>query len=498
MNHSKMLINGAWRDASSKERFEIRSPYDRSLLGTAPKASKQDVLSAVDAARTAFDNGSWYAKLPSERAACLWKLADLVDLNAQMFAKLESQQGGKTIKYAQFSDLPFISDNLRFFAGASRMLEARAAAEYSGIGTSVIRREPVGVVAAIVPWNYPLYIAIWKLAPALAAGNTLVIKPASYTPLSLLEFGRFIEKVGIPKGVVNIITGSGEMIGSELAKSSKVDMIAVTGETSTGKEVMRNASVNLKKVHLELGGKAPMVVMPDADVEMAAQGAVVGGYWNAGQDCTAVTRVYVHEKMHDELVKRMILSTKKFVLGNPLDKNTDMGPLISEKQRERVESYVRYGLQQGAKLVCGGKQPRGKGFEKGYFFEPTIFTHVEQQMRICQEEIFGPVISVLSYKNLDEALAKANDVIFGLAASVYGKDITSALRMANKLRFGTVWINEHGILTSETPHGGFKQSGFGKDLSMYSFEEYTNLKHVYIDQTGLARKSWHWTVYGKQ
>jgi betaine-aldehyde dehydrogenase len=421
----------------------------------------------------------------------LWKLADLVEKNLLKLAKLESRNQGKTIKYARDSDLPFIVDNLCFFAGAARMLGGKAAAEYSGMGTSFVRREPIGVVGAIVPWNYPLYIAVWKIAPALAAGNTIVIKPASYTPLTLLEFAKLASKAGVPPGVLNVVTGPGEVVGGELAANKKVDMITLTGDTATGKRVIQAAASTVKKVHLELGGKAPMIVLPDCEVEFAAEGAVVGGFWNAGQDCTAVTRVFVHEKMHDALVKAMVGKARKFKLGNPLDERTDMGPLIGAKQCERVERYVAGAVRQGGKVAVGGKR-------KGMFFEPTILTHVRQDMQICQEEIFGPVICVLSYKTVAEAIEKANAVDYGLASSVYGKDIRQCMDVARQLDFGTVWINEHGILASEMPHGGFKQSGFGKDLSMYSLEEYTRLKHVYVDLVGKARKPWHYTVYGKK
>ncbi|MBS3068274.1 aldehyde dehydrogenase family protein [Candidatus Micrarchaeota archaeon] len=493
----KMYINGKWVSASDNDTFEVYNPANSQLLAYVAKGTRNDVHTAIDAAREAFDSGVWSSKTPGERSTLLWKLAELVEKNSLQLAKLESQNVGKTIKYARDSDLPFIIDNLKFFAGAARMLTGLSSADYSGLGTSFLRREPVGVVGSIIPWNYPLYIAIWKLAPALAAGNTLVLKPASYTPLTLLEFTRLVEKI-IPKGVFNVVTGPGEIIGSEIASSKKVDMISLTGDTKTGKKIMQLASNNVKKVHLELGGKAPLIVMSDADLDMAAKGATVGAFWNTGQDCTAVTRVYVHKKYEKKLISLILNEMRKIRLGDPLNENTDMGPLISARQRDNVANHIRSGIDEGAELVCGGQRPSGKQFENGYYIVPALFRNVQQKMKICQEEIFGPVLSVSTYEKIDEAIEKANDVDYGLAASVYGKDITTAIKIANKLRFGTVWINEHGALTSETPHGGFKQSGFGKDLSIYSLEEYTNLKHVYIDQTGLARKPWHYTVYGKQ
>lgn len=501
----KMYINGKWIESSSGETFEVKNPANSELLAKIPKGTAEDAKVAIDAARDAFDKGPWPRLTPAERAAFLWKLADLLEKDVDRFAKLESQNVGKTFKYAKESDYPFTIDNLRFFAGAARMLEGKAASEYVGyeekgehkpLGISITRREPIGVVGAIVPWNYPLYIAAWKFAPALAAGNTIVIKPASNTPVTLLEFAKLVEKAGVPKGVFNVVTGPGDVVGAELAANAKVDMISMTGETGTGKKIMQMASHNLKKVHLELGGKAPAVVLPDADLEMAAEGAVVGAFWNTGQDCTAVTRVYVHESQHDALVKLLVKKAAQFVIGDPSDPKTDMGPLVSARQRERVEEYIKTGVEQGAKLVYGGKRPEGKQYEKGFFIQPTIFTEVEQHHKICQEEIFGPVLAVFKYKTIDEAIAKSNDVLYGLAASVWGKDITDCLKVAAALKFGTVWINEHGILTSEMPHGGYKQSGFGKDLSMYSFDDYTIVKHVYIDMTGLKRKPWYSVVKG--
>ena len=477
---------------------EVRNPFNQELLAKVPSSDLEDVRHAVDIARETFDKGLWSGLLPGDRAKIIWRLADLVESDLNGLALLESKNQGKTIKYARDSDLPFIVDNLRFFAGAARVLEGKAANEYSGMGTSLIKREPVGVVAGIVPWNYPLYLAVWKLAPALAAGNTVVMKPSSLTPLTLLEFCMLAEKAGLPKGVLNVVVGDGNILGPELVRSRKGDMVSFTGDTATGRRVLEQVSKNVKKVALELGGKAPLVVLEDADLEMVANGAVVGGFWNAGQDCTAVTRVLVPKKLHDPLVKRMVHLTKQFKLGDQTKESTDMGPLVSEKQVQKVESYVEIAHEEGAKVMVGGARPKGKIFEKGFFFEPTILTKVKQQSRVCQEEIFGPVIAVLPYDDVDDAVQKANDVEYGLAASVYGKDAKTLLNIAKKLNVGTVWVNEHGVLTSETPHGGFKQSGFGKDLSMYSFEEYTRVKHVYLDQTGLARRPWHYTVFGKK
>jgi betaine-aldehyde dehydrogenase len=488
-----MYVGGKWVDSESGEKFDVVNPATEEVIGKVPKGTKNDVGEAIDVARTTFDKGTWSEKTPAERSTLLWKLADLVEQNADSIARTESLNVGKTIKYSRDSDLPFIIDNLRFFAGCARTLEGRSAGEYSGLGTSIIRREPLGVVGAIIPWNYPLYIAMWKIAPALAAGNTLVLKPASLTPLSLLEFAKLADASGLPRGVLNVVTGPGETIGAELASSKKVDMIALTGDTATGRKIMQMASANVKRVHLELGGKAPLIVLPDADLETAAQGAVVGGFWNTGQDCTAVTRVIAHERVYEKLVERMTAKARKFRLGNPLDRRTDMGPLVSSKQRERVEEFVLKGEKEGAKVASGGKRPGN--LKTGYFLEPTILRDTSQDMTVCREEIFGPVICAYDYTSVDKAIDEANDVDYGLAASVYGSDSASCVKVANRLNFGTVWINEHGVLVSEMPHGGFKQSGFGKDLSMYSFEEYTRVKHIYLDLTGKPIRPWHHTVY---
>ncbi|HLC50886.1 MAG TPA: aminobutyraldehyde dehydrogenase [archaeon] len=502
MQKYKMYIDGKWAASESGKTFDVINPATEKVIAKVPLGDARDAKKAIAAARKTFDRGEWSRMTVGERASYIWKLADLLEKNSARIAKIESMNVGKTIKYSLQSDMPFIVDNLRFFAGACRTLEGKAAAEYVdfsahghhvGLGTSIIRREPIGVVGCIVPWNYPLYVAIWQIAPALAAGNCVVVKPASYTPLTLLEFAKLVEEVGIAKGVFNVVTGPGEIIGKEFATNPQVDMISLTGDTSTGREIMKQASSTVKRLHLELGGKAPLIILEDADLDAATKGAVVATVWNSGQDCTAATRVYVPEKLHDRFVKLLVAEMRKVRIGDPMKKHVDLGPMISERQRGRVEAYIKSGIQQGAKLVYGGKRIGNKGF----FMQPAIFTNVKQNMRICQEEIFGPVLSVIKYKTLDEAIQKANDVVYGLASSVWGKDIAKLMKVANSLKFGTVWINEHGVLASEMPHGGYKQSGFGKDMSLYSFEEYTNVKHIYIDISGMARKPWHCVVYGE-
>lgn len=489
----KMFIGGKRVESKNGKYMDVINPYNEKVIARVPEGDGKDVDEAVKAAKKSFEKGVWSKATPAERQAVLLRIADLIEENSDSLSRVESENQGKTIKYARESDFPFIIDTLRFFAGAARVLGGIAAQEYSGMGTSFIRREPVGVVACIVPWNYPLYIAAWQIAPALAAGNSVVAKPASYTPLTLLEFAGLAKKAGIPDGVLNVVTGRGEAVGEALVTNPHVDMVAFTGDTSTGKRIMEKASSTVKILHLELGGKAPAVVLSDADLDAAAQGCAVGAFWNGGQDCTAVTRVLVHEEQHDKFVKMLVNVAEKFRLGDQLDENTDMGPLVSKKHRERISNYVKTAVEQGAKVECGGKTR-----SPGYFFEPTVLTNVKQHDKICQEEVFGPVLIVQKYRDVDEALEKANDVRYGLAASVWGCNVRECIRVANDLKFGTVWINDHGILANEMPHGGYKQSGFGKDMSILSLEEYTKVKHIYIDQTGLARKSWHYVVYGEK
>jgi betaine-aldehyde dehydrogenase len=489
-----MFIAGNQCTANSGKYFDALNPGTEEIIAQVPLGDKEDAKRAIDAAREAFDKGVWSNKTPAERARTLLRVADLLESESSDFAVLESQNQGKAIKLALYSDLPFAVDNLRFFAGAIRTLECTSAAEYVDTGTSVLRREPVGVVSCITPWNYPLMIGIWKLAPALAAGNTVVIKPASYTPLTTIKLMSLMDKAGVPSGVVNLVTGPGNVVGEELAENPKVDMVSVTGDTETGKRISSIASKTVKKIHLELGGKAPFIVLDDADIEAATEGAIVGGFVNAGQDCTAATRIYVHRKIHQKFTTKLVAKSKKVKIGNQLAPSTDMGPLVSKVQLERVESFVKTGVEQGAKKLLGGNRV----FPRGFFFEPTIFDDVEQEMQICQKEIFGPVISILTFDDVDEVICRANDVVYGLASSIWTKDLKKAMNIAKRLRFGEVWINDHLPLVSEMPHGGIKQSGSGVDLSVYSLEEFMHFKHVYMDTTGAVRKPSYYTIYGEK
>jgi len=495
----QMFINGEWVPSESKATYDVINPATTEVIAKVPKGDGKDAGKAVDAAREAFDKGRWPRMAPAERAGLIMKLADLIEKEIDSLALLETQQQGKPIKLSRDSDFPFAIDNIRFFAGAARCLEGRASTEYNAVATSIIRREPVGVVATITPWNYPFMMLAWKAIPPLAVGNTVVIKPASVTPLTTIEFAKLTEKAGFPKGVVNVVTGPGAILGEALVTHPGVDIVGLTGDTLTGRRIMELASGTVKRVQLELGGKAPFIVFEDADLEAAAEGAVVGGYVNSGQDCTAATRLYVQESVYQKFINLVVERIKKIKLGDTTKRETDLGPLVSDAQRRKVEDMVASGVKEGAKLLVGGKRPNlPNPNSKGFYYEPTLFADAKQDMRIVQQEIFGPVLTALPFKTMSEAIEKSNDIIYGLASSVWTKDIFKAMKAAGELRFGCVWINDHLPLVSEMPHGGYKQSGFGKDMSLYTFDDYTDVKHVYIDLSGDVRKPWHYTVYGPQ
>ena len=495
-----MLIDGEPADATGVDPaqawLEVRSPATGELVGRVPAGRAADVDLAVAAARRAFNDGRWSRRLLAERAAILGRLADLIEQHADELALLETLQTGSALKLRRDSDLPFSVDNLRFFAGAVRHLEGKAAFEYSGSHTSYVRREPLGVVGQVSPWNYPLWMAIWKVGPALAAGNSVVLKPASATPLTTVRLAELALEAGVPAGVFNVVTGRGSVVGNAIAAHADIDLVSLTGDTETGRTIQAAAAGNLKRTHLELGGKAPFIVHADADIEAAARGATAGALINAGQDCTAATRVYVHRSIADAFTQRLAELFAGVRVGDPLDPSTDMGTLISAAQVDRVNAFVERATKAGAIVVVGGARPSVAGLPDGAFYLPTVITGATQESDIVQNEVFGPVLVVLPFDTEEESLRLANDTRYGLAASVWTNDLRVAMRATIALNFGHVLVNDHLMVTSEMPHGGFRQSGFGKDMSMYSFEEYTRVKHVMIELTAEAEKPWHYTIFG--
>jgi betaine-aldehyde dehydrogenase len=493
-----MYINGEWVPSSSEEWVDVRDPSTGKVIDKVPSAADEDVGKAIDAAKDAFNKGTWSKITPGDRASALLKIASMLEQDIGDFARLETLNNGKSIRQSTTYDLPYSVDNIRYIAGAARVLNGDAMTEYVSEGTSAIRREPIGVVAVITPWNYPLMMAVWRVFPALATGNTVVVKPASYTPLTTIELGKLVEKAGVPKGVFNIVTGSGVKVGEQLARHKDVGMIAFTGSTEVGRRLAELASSTVKKISLELGGKAPFIVLEDADLDAATEGAVVGGIINNGQDCANSTRYYVQGSRLEKFQTLLVEKLRKVHVGDPSNMETDMGPLVSESQQKRVKKYVDDGIEQGGRLLFGGKIPQLPGHENGYFLEPTAIYTDNHNSSIVQEEIFGPVFSVLKTSDLNDAIKKSNEVIYGLGASVWTKDVTQAMRAARDLRFGTVWVNDHIPVPSEMPWAGYKQSGYGVSLSRYSLEECTYIKHVYFDLTGAVRKSWYHQIYGKK
>ncbi|HEX8129514.1 MAG TPA: aldehyde dehydrogenase family protein [Pyrinomonadaceae bacterium] len=479
----QLFIDGQWVDAESGKTFSTPNPSTGETLAEVAEADKADVDKAVAAARRAFE-GKWSKMSARDRGRLIYKLSQLIEAKSQELAALETADNGKPIKESMYIDLPGVVENFEYFAGWATKIEGETI-PVPGQMFNYTLREPLGVCGQIIPWNFPLLMAAWKLAPALAAGNTIVLKPAEQTPVTVLELGKLIQEAGFPDGVVNIVPGYGETAGAALASHPGIDKIAFTGSTEVGKVIARTAADNLTKVSLELGGKAPNIVFADADIEQAVSGAMMGIFFNQGQVCCAGSRLFLDERVKDEFLERFKERAERVKVGDPMDKTTQMGPQVSAEQLARIKGYVEIARGEGATVFTGGGTPELEGnFKNGYFFQPTVFSEVQNTMRVAQEEIFGPVASAITFKDEKDLIRQANDTIYGLSAGIWTKDITRAHRFAKEIKAGTVWINTFNMMNAASPFGGYKQSGYGREMGRHALDLYTHVKSVWVDLSG--------------
>jgi aldehyde dehydrogenase (NAD+) len=492
----RLFINNEFVDAESKQTFSSINPFNQEVIATFARASVIDTRKAVLAARRAFDESPWPRLSKEDRSGYLKAISDKINENSKLLTELEVADSGSTLRKAK-EDIYLSARNMHGFSKLALvdLNEKLDMVSRPGFSRNMLLREPIGVVGALIPWNFPLKMAIWKLGPALAAGNTVVLKPSQETSVTAMELARLIHEIGLPAGVVNIITGSGSECGSELASNPLVDKIAFTGSTPVGQEIMRNAAGSLKKVTLECGGKSANIVLDDADIPLAVDGALYAIFYHQGQCCEAGTRLFLPESLADDFVEEMVSKTSRLKLGDPAQLGTDLGPMVSRAQRDIVMDYVKKGQREGATLATGGKIPDSPECANGFFVEPTIFDHVDNKSSIAQEEIFGPVLSIIRYNSIDDAVRMANDSVYGLGGGVWSKNPEKAMDVAKRLRTGTVWINEWHLLNERAPFGGYKQSGIGREFGIDGLKEYTEAKHVHIDEVGSReKKTWYDTV----
>ncbi len=479
----QLFIDGEWVDSASGKTFSTPNPATGDTLAEVAEADKADIDKAVAAARRAFE-GKWSKLSARDRGKLLYKLSQLIEQHSPELAALETADNGKPIKESLYIDLPQVVENFEYFAGWATKIEGETI-PVPGKMFNYTLREPIGVCGQIIPWNFPLLMAAWKLAPALAAGNTVVLKPAEQTPVGAMELAKLIQEAGFPEGVVNIVPGFGETAGAALAAHPGIDKVAFTGSTEVGKLIAKSAAGNLTKVSLELGGKAPNIVFADSDLDQAVAGAMMGIFYNQGQVCCAGSRLFVEENIKEEFLGRLSDKAGKIAVGDPMNKGTQMGPQVSEEQLNKIKGYVDIAREEGATVLAGGKPPQlDPAFQKGYFFSPTIFSEVKNSMRVAQEEIFGPVVSVISFNDEEDLIRQANDTVYGLSAGIWTRDITRAHRFAKEIKAGVVWINTYNMFNAASPFGGYKQSGYGREMGRHALDLYTQVKSVWVDLSG--------------